>query len=352
MRDRIQAGAVYCGTSPPLSCYLRLGRDIDASSGSSPLSSWAVLEGSLDGAGFTISNLTRAFITELGVDASVHDLSVHSTTQIRETLGLLAHINNGSVSRCHASGEVTTGTTGQNGNKAGLLIGDNRGLIENSSSSGSISGRNWLGGLVGRSRGTIVRSFSSATVNGGNRVGGLLGSTEKIGGTVLQSYATGSVTGKAYVGGLIGSIQHQLNAPIGRVENSYALSEFVEAPDYKLGGLVGINEGNVYRCYSSTSVRRTDAIPPVDAGPDGGDAGDSGPSFPDAQGLVGSILDPGTIIASYYNDTLTPNGRLGIPLSQLEMEAQNSFSPWDFATAVWKFDNELSALPVLSWQSL
>ena len=71
----------------------------------------------------------------------------------------------------------------------------------------NITGNDRVGGLVGFNRGTITNSYATGSVSGnnvstGDVVGGLVGGN---GGTITNSYATGSVSGDYRVGGLVGS---------------------------------------------------------------------------------------------------------------------------------------------------
>ena len=75
------------------------------------------------------------------------------------------------------------------------------GTMSDCYSTGSVTGKDSIGGLVGRNSATVSNSYSSSNVTGEEYVGGLLGSS---GGTVSNSYSTGSVTGYERVGGLVG----------------------------------------------------------------------------------------------------------------------------------------------------
>jgi hypothetical protein len=64
-----------------------------------------------------------------------------------------------------------------------------------------VSGDSRVGGFVGNNKGSITSSCSTGTVSGGRDVGGLAGNNR---GSITTSYSTGSVTGSSVVGGLIG----------------------------------------------------------------------------------------------------------------------------------------------------
>ena len=132
------------------------------------------------------------------------------TSANRET-GLFAVIENGGAIR-------SLGLTGVNivggYNNTGALVGNNKGSITGSHSTGAISGKGDTGGLVGHNNGSISKSYSADTVSGDeNYVGGLVGDNI---GSIERSYATGAVSGeKSYVGGLAGY-------NLGKISFSYA----------------------------------------------------------------------------------------------------------------------------------
>ncbi len=102
----------------------------------------------------------------------------------------------GSISRL---GVVNANVTGDSG--VGVLAGINNGTITDSYAAGSVGGAINVGGLTGLNRGTITSSYSTSVVQGGDLIGGLAGLN---GGAITASYATGSVNGNEYVGGLAG----------------------------------------------------------------------------------------------------------------------------------------------------
>ena len=156
---------------------------------------------------------------------------------------------------------VDASVTGTNAfTTVGALIGMNRGVVENSSSTGTVaSSSHHTGGLVGynTSDGSITDSSSTANVTGsGNYTGGLVGEN---GGSIVGSYATGIVEGSYYVGGLVGSNNTDMSG-LGTIEGSYATGN-VTATNNFAGGLVGYNDsalielsyatGNVSGTYST-----------------------------------------------------------------------------------------------------
>jgi filamentous hemagglutinin family protein len=234
--------------------------------------------GSFDGQGHTISNLTinwtnannvglfgfvgSAGVIEnvglLGGSVSGGQISVggligrnygtvsnsSATGNVTGTLysgGGLVGTNNGSISDSHASGDVSTP------DNAGGLVGLNYGSITNSYATGAASGTSFVGGLVGYSfTGTISNSHATGNVSGSNYIGGLAGTNYA--GVITGSYATGNVTGTEGVGGLLGSNR------VATISNSYATGNVTGAGRW-VGGLVGSNaSGTIADSYTTGAV--------------------------------------------------------------------------------------------------
>jgi filamentous hemagglutinin family protein len=130
----------------------------------------------------------------------------------------------------------------------GLLAGDNQGLIANSYSTGMVTagtfGEGSGGGLAGQNDGTIERSWSSAQVGDQTYVGGLVGINN---GQIVQSYATGTVFVGSHglPGGLVGE-----NTATGVINQSYAANQ--TSPSYEGGGLVASNAGLVEESFAAS----------------------------------------------------------------------------------------------------
>ncbi|MGR3906658.1 GLUG motif-containing protein [Burkholderia sp. SR8] len=155
----------------------------------------------------------------------------------------------------HADVRVTTGFDGP----AGGLVGHNTGLIERSSSAGSVVASGdaaMVGGLVGiNSAGGVITgssSTASATVTTGRDAiaGGLVGANL---GTIDTSHANGKVTvgNGAIAGGLVG-----LN--IGTIASSTSNGETRAGTAGTIGGFVGINNGTIEDSTASANVSTGD----------------------------------------------------------------------------------------------
>lgn len=234
--------------------HFELGNSIDASlthqwndgDGFEPVAggSFDRFEGSLDGNGYSIDDLTVADTGDAGLFAEVRDGTVsnlvlkNSTVDIdtSSTSGALAGRATSATIRNVVARNVTV--VGGNRSRRGGLVGDaGATTVENCVTSGHVEGDGFIGGLVGlmsSSTGAIEQSYSTCEVTGsGTRVGGLVGSIEW-GATVEECFATGTVTGTDAVGGLAGRTRDD-----GAILRSYAIGA-VEGDD-QVGGLVGLH---------------------------------------------------------------------------------------------------------------
>lgn len=185
--------------------------------------------------------------------------------------------------------DATVITTGFGGSVGGL-VGENRGHIINCSSSGHISGSRLIGGLVGfqTATGVISDSHSSARVEGVSGIGGLLGINY---GEIYASHASGKVTATdAIVGGLVGNNRE------GIIFRSYATGN-VEAEGQgttyaNAGGLVGDNnEGQILESMARGDVEAE--------------------GLPNLGGLVGFNRRDATISDCYARGSISGFGEVG-----------------------------------------
>ncbi|MDI9433516.1 MAG: GLUG motif-containing protein [Planctomycetota bacterium] len=155
----------------------------------------------------------------------------------QHTASLVAHLREGLLRNCHASGGTIQGVwfigglVGQSGylepndgtlrtsativncsyqgtvqgsfTMIGGLVGrDYNGTVRHCYATGEVTGESDTGGLIGESTcSMIVGCYSTCTVTGGNRVGGLVGRAFVA--EVVECYATGPVTGNGEIGGLL-----------------------------------------------------------------------------------------------------------------------------------------------------
>jgi len=251
------------------------------------------LEGTFDGQGYTI-----------------HDLYINRTSL--NNVGLFGYSDfSGSISNITLDNVNITGNL-----RVGTLVGSNDGNVNNSHSSGEVSGADWVGGLIGTTGGSIENSSSdcSVTGTGGNNAGGLVGRTTS---TISKSFSTGTVKGKSgkhNTGGLLG---YNFG---GTVENSYSTAA-VDGDD-KVGGLIGDNEGSVSYSYAAGSVTGSTNL----------------------GGLIGE--DTGTVSNSYWDTDTSGQGSSagGTGLTTSEMtgsSATSNMAGFDF-TNTWDVVDDTS----------
>ncbi|HEY7664818.1 MAG TPA: filamentous hemagglutinin N-terminal domain-containing protein, partial [Xanthobacteraceae bacterium] len=257
-----------------------LGKSFSAS-GFTSFAAGATFTGTFTGNGglgpvnYTISDLAVALFPTIGTGATVQQLNLADVNIAATTsptfVAALAGENRGTVSDVHVlSGTVSGGS--QIGVAAGGLVGQNKGVIENSSSAAAVSvgdsnsstAFNIAGGLVATNLGTITGSSASGSVSGGafSLVGGLVGQNGLVnvaGGSITSSFAIGSVTAtglSAAAGGLVG-----VNSSDSTISASYALGNVAATgsvpqnssdcgasntcQNVAAGGLVGQNFGTV-----------------------------------------------------------------------------------------------------------
>ncbi|SEG72807.1 GLUG motif-containing protein, partial [Bosea lathyri] len=190
-----------------------------------------IFNGTLDGLGHTISNLTIN-------DIPVEDISFFHYDYV----GLIGQLT-GTVRNIGVIGGSITGR-----NYTGALIGYNQGLVQNAYATARVTGYNldldasYTGGLVGSNAGTVSNSYAAGIVSGTSVIGGLVGENN---GLIVASHAAGTVSGLRVIGGLVGF-------QTGTINNSYASGVVSGIGD--VGGLVGSNSGNVDSSHASATV--------------------------------------------------------------------------------------------------
>ncbi|MBR1976948.1 hypothetical protein IKA15_01570, partial [bacterium] len=226
---------------------VKLMDNIDLSDWTTSIASYS---GSLDGNGFTISNLGKTNTINEGLFENANDATITNLTIKDFTItandsytGALASkaedttINgvkaeNITINSSYAytgglvgynSGSITSssvsGTVSSTASYTGGLVGQNNGTIKYSSSSADVigtvgSGQQDTGGLVGQNNGTISYSSAKGNVTGHEDTGGFVGQNS---GTISNSYSTGNVNGNSYAGGFTGWHCG------GSIDNSYSL---------------------------------------------------------------------------------------------------------------------------------
>ncbi|MBE5745728.1 MAG: hypothetical protein E7359_00350 [Clostridiales bacterium] len=197
------------------------------------------LTGSLNGNGFTISNLNISSsegVNNAGLFAKIGSTGIVTNLNLNnviingqfETAGSIAGINLGTINRCSVSGSVTS--TLQNsyvGGVAGITKYSNAnvGRIDRTSSYVSVSGTTNVGGLTGKNEGAIlVNSYVYLT-------------DSKIIETISES---------SNIGGLVGYNTNLNNQP-ATIKNCYSIATIVirdgvNSANVNIASLVGYND--------------------------------------------------------------------------------------------------------------
>ena len=234
-----------------LSGVYALGRDLDASTASTPFEPIGLLSqtgfvGQFDGFRHAIKNLAISQNLEDGLPdglfATIGQLGIVRNLQVLDAsvaglsgpVGILAGRSDGLISYASTSGSASGSSFG---NTAGGLVGINTGVILRSGSSASASSNNIIGGLAGINSGTIIQSYATGYVADGSRsaAGGLVGDNS---GLVRQSYSSGQVRALQSNGGLVNSNE-------GRIQESFAAEVFNGYMPPMPGGLASVNTGSI-----------------------------------------------------------------------------------------------------------
>ncbi|WP_421775547.1 GLUG motif-containing protein [Gracilimonas sp.] len=222
--------------------------------------------GSFDAGNFKISYLTinrpsseYAGFFGLLIDAEIRNVHLDSVSVhgANATGGLAGHISNSRVLNSSVTGTVSGRTY------VGGITGFNKGRVERVQSHVTVSGRSYVGGITGINRGRVIRALAKANVSGtghnlgalvGNNYDGLISESKSAGlvngneassvgglsgsngGIIVRSFSTAEVSGRSYVGGLVG------NNHSGEIRWSFSSGD---VSGFNLvGGFAGVNRNN------------------------------------------------------------------------------------------------------------
>ncbi len=351
--------------------YLKLTTNLDLTGKTFSNYVFPGLNGSFDGNGYTISNITivndvsvssnigffgsvgRYGISSKVINLALDNITIDGNERISHLGGLCGTSYSGQITNCSVRGSIVGGV------EIGLLVGvANSSDITNCKAVGIISGLELIGGLIGCTAGgsNVSNSYASATVSSSNYCSGGLVAYHYQNSEISDCYSSGSVTSNGeQIGGLVG--YNDTN-----ISSSYSTSAVTGS--YKVGGLVGDNkQGNISQCYSSGSV--------VALGDVGGLVGESEGtivncfSTSDVTGghLVAGLCGfyRGGIVSNCFWDTQTSgidadSSQVGIGLPTSQMQDVNTFlaAGWDF---VGETDNgtediwRMNGYPAFDWDT-
>jgi filamentous hemagglutinin family protein len=297
---------------------------------------YAVIEGTIEGLGNSISNLTIRDTKQVNVGlfseiaGNIRDVGLQNETVIGGQQSSIGGLVGTAESFIQLRYDYVTGQiTGGQESDVGGLVGFSTAQIFDSHSSATVTGsvQGAAGGLVGVAvDGSIAQSSASGSVSGSDVSGGLVGSSEI---TIEHSFATGNVSAGSDVGGLVGGND-------GKIIGSYALGAVLTAgePNGYAGGLVGYSSGSVVDSFSTGPVE--------------------GPSSA-LGGLIGAESSSAITERSYW-DTETSgttiasadrrhlSGAKGETTAELQSDLQTGFdsSTWSIVAG--------ASFPYLNWQ--
>ncbi len=265
-----------------------LSNDIDASGTANWRNGFAsigALEGTLDGAGYKISDLSisgSALIGTISSAGTVTDLTLENASG--SAAGILAQYNNGTIRNVQVSGDLDASGYGYGGG----VVASNTGLIEDSISSVNVTanipsgeeGPKYFGGFVGRNTGTINRVHSLGTV------------------TVTDSEGASYV----HAGGFVGSSYK------GKISDSYSQGDVKvsDASSAVVGGFAAVNDATINRSYSTGMVETSGSNSSTAGGFLGLERGTSSGNFwdSDTSGLATSASGT-ALTTSQFQDAAT-----------------------------------------------
>ena len=228
--------------------YFKLSGNLDMSSyslgeGWTPIESFG---GTLDGRGYTISNLTisRPSSNNVGLfgtlasTANITNLKLDNVN-VRggQFVGALAGSSAGNINHVTIGSGSVIGQTDYTG---GLVGSHDKGTISNCVVMlDSINGNSEVGGLIGiLYSGTVTKSGAKTNIIGRDGIGGAIGNVSISSATYIQEIAANTqMTGTSDLGGLIGKIEILTSQKL-ELGNSYAKGA-INGTNQNSGGIVG-----------------------------------------------------------------------------------------------------------------
>ncbi|HEX3665770.1 MAG TPA: GLUG motif-containing protein [Rhizomicrobium sp.] len=198
-----------------------------------------------------------------GLGNTISNLSINGGSK---ELGLFANVKaTGTIASVRLTNAAVE--TGRN-SIAGVIAGVNYGTIFNSSAAGTMSAKAGkkgaaFGGLVGSNLGTLNGTAASTDISvsgSGNfaitDVGGLVGVNS---GNIYMSYATGKATAVEDITAAGSGGLVGFNADIANIVNCYATGATSVAGSSSAGGLTGVNGWTISNSYSTGAPTGTGA---------------------------------------------------------------------------------------------
>ena len=292
-------------------------------------------------------------------------------------VGGITGSNNGTVSGCTVSGAISAATDRNKNDtfECGGIAGYNNesGIIENCTSSSTITAMDHVGGIVGMNGGTVRSSVNTGNITANYYFGGVVGHTTSSSatcliedcantGTLTMSEPSGQGRGAAYLGGIISRI-YSPNTTVIRCYNTgnIVVGTTVSSSSMRIGGIVGQTNkaGQLIDCYNTGNATISGK---ADYGGIVGIMGDYAAVIQNCHSVgnvtvdggsgniylaFGNASDSAIISGCYALDTGTGVGFAGGNISSItqsgllsapQMADQASFAGWDFSS-VWEITN-------------
>lgn len=219
--------------------------------------------GTFDGRGNRIiglkvenANGNAGIFDTIGTNGVVKDVNIYSGTFTgSDNAGAVAGVNSGRIEGIVTFGNTVT-ATGDNGNastsNAGGIVGvNNSGNFSKNETTGSTNDGVLTGGIYDvESTGSVIAGSSSAVAGGlvGTNNGGIANSFSDSAVTVGINVTGGTSAG---LGGVVG-----VNTEKGNVQyvDSLGVTNGGDTSSSNIGGIIGINNGNMYSGYNESIV--------------------------------------------------------------------------------------------------
>lgn len=342
--------------------YFKLSSNLDLSEfsngeGFRPIQQFS---GTLDGRGYTISNLkihrpssnNVGFFGELTSSANVTNIKFEKVSITGgQFVGTLSGIGAGNISHITVIDGSVSGQTNYTG---GLVGSQNNGTISNCIVTlNSVKGTASVGGMVGMLySGNLTKSGATTSVTGAENIGGLIGNIaiNSVDSAVYVQEVASNVqlTGNNDLGGLIGKITTLASGKI-QLKNSYSKG-VISGQNKNTGGFVGsISSVGAANIEFNSLYTTLDILEKVVTS--GGCIGytdiaiTSAVSFSDC--FWEKDLAPGEVLRDVGARASNTFALSFDSKTYNEMRIRNTFANWDLD--IWGF-NERNSTPYLKWE--
>ena len=212
--------------------------------------------------GLEVDNESNAGIfSQINQTGVVKDVNIYSGTFTgSDNAGAVAGVNNGRIEGIVTFGNTVTSkgnTLTSKGNAGGIVGVNNSGNFSKNETTGSTNDGVLTGGIYDvESTGSVIAGSSSAIAGGlvGTNNGGLANSFSDSAVTVGINVTGGTSTG---LGGVVG-----VNTEKGNVQyvDSLGVTNGGATNSSNIGGIIGINNGNMYSGYNESIVSGKDKV--------------------------------------------------------------------------------------------